>query len=172
MKKHFFATAIGLLLSSAALFAQWPGEIDSTSYMFDADGSFTRIAVDMEDVKAKIITINPLNDDVIWRKTVIRAIDLRERQNWSLYYPYENIDSLSQKNLFAIIFKTLLEGNVKGYLIPSDKLTPPPCIAKYEYDVQKDMVERLFGGDEDYANDYKKIEFITQGIIKYYIQEV
>lgn len=172
MKKHFFATAIGLLLSSAALFAQWPGEIDSTSYMFDADGSFTRIAVDMEDVKAKIITINPLNDDVIWRKTVIRAIDLRERQNWALYYPYENIDSLSQKNLFAIIFKTLLEGNVKGYLIPSDKLTPPPCIAKYEYDVQKDMVERLFGGDEDYANDYKKIEFITQGIIKYYIQEV
>ncbi len=172
MNKHFFATAVAVLLSSVgSLFAQWPGEIDSTNYLFDADGSFTRVSVDIEDVKSKIITVNPLIDDVMWRKTVIRAIDLRERQNWSLYYPYENIDSLSQKNLFAIIFKALLQGDVKGYLQPADKLTPPPFTQKYEFDIQKDLVERLFGDSEDYQDDYKKIEFITQGIVKYYIQE-
>ncbi len=172
MKKYFLAVAVLFLSSTSVLLAQWPGDIDSTSYMFDADGSFTRVAVDIEDVKAKIVTVNPLIDDVVWRKTVIRAIDLRERQNWPLYYPIDNIDSLSQKNLFSIIFKALLDGNVKGYLQPADKLTPPPCTEKYEYNIREDLVERLFGDSEDYASDYKKIEFITQGIVKYYIQEV
>ena len=172
MNKHFFVTIVAFLSSACTLFAQWPGDVDSTSFIFDADGSFTRVSVDIDDVKAKLITVNPLIDDVVWRKTVIRAIDLRERQNWALYYPYENIDSLSQKNLFAIIFKALLEGDVKAYLQPSDKLTPPPFTTKYEFNVQKDIVERLWGDNEDFDDDYKKIAFVTQGIIKYYIQEV
>lgn len=171
MSKHFFVTVVALLSSVSTLFAQWPGEVDSTSFLFDADGSFTRVSVDFEDVKAKLVTVNPLIDNIMWKKTVIRAIDLRERQNWPLYYPYENIDSLSQKNLFSVIFKVLLQGDVKGYLQPADKLTPPPFTEKYLFDIQKDLVERLFGDSEDYADDYKKIEFITQGIIKYYIQE-
>ena len=51
-----------------------------------------------------MVKVNPRLDDVIWRKAVLRVIDLRERQNNALYYPKEDIDSMGQKNLFLSCF--------------------------------------------------------------------
>lgn len=144
--------------------------------MFDPNGAFTRVVATDEDVAAKLITINPLIDDVPWKKTVLRVIDLREEQNKSLFYPCSDMREDTQKNLFAIIFYNFLKGKLIGYLdqknpaqtyvplfiesnqvVPSDSTTFP--YLTYEY----------FEGEE---TEFAKINKITQSCVKYYIQEV
>ena len=58
---------------------------DSTEVLFDDNGSFTRVINTPEEVQAKLIRINPLIDEVVWRKVVTRVVDLREQVNRPLY---------------------------------------------------------------------------------------
>lgn len=146
---------------------------DSTELMFDANGSFTRIVVSPDDVKAKLITTNPEIWDAPWRKTVLRVIDLREQKNRPLYYPYEDIDETTQKNLFSIIFYNFLTGKLKGYKSQTNEFATyvPEFVPKNE--VNPDSFGILSLGSMPYRETiYDKINWITPGIIKYYIKEV
>lgn len=146
---------------------------DSTEVLFDSDGGFTRVVNTPEEVDAKIIKIYPLKDDVVWRKTVMRVIDLREQQNRSLYYPFEDIEETSQKNLFSIIFTHFMNGNLKGY---KSQVNPSPTyVPKFASEnlVNPDSLGILsMGSMPDRISIYDKINWLTPGIIKYYIQEV
>ena len=101
MKHNKFLFVLFILSFSLIVNAQ--KEIpDSTEVLFDDNGSFTRVINTPEEVNAKLIKINPLIDEVVWRKVVTRVIDLREQMNRPLYYPKTDMDDASQKNLFAI----------------------------------------------------------------------
>ena len=66
--KHyrFFTTLIATFTFCAIINAQ--KEIpDSTEVLFDSNGSFTRVINTPEEVNAKLITINPLIDEVVPR---------------------------------------------------------------------------------------------------------
>lgn len=144
--------------------------------MFDANGAFTRVVATEEDVSAKLITINPLIDDVTWKKTVLRVIDLREEQNRSLYFPCSDIREDTQKNLFAIIFYNFLKGKLIGYL---DKKNPdqtfvPLFIEQNEVHPNDTTTFPYIAAEyfEETPTEYEKINQITQSCVKYYIQEV
>ena len=116
--KQFFFSLITLCVFSIAANAQ--KEIpDSTEVLFDSNGSFTRVINTPEEVDAKLIKINPLVDEVVWRKVIGRVIDLREQINRPLYYPDASkgneMDETTQKNLFAIIVYNLYKGNLDAY---------------------------------------------------------
>ncbi|MCQ2329745.1 MAG: gliding motility protein GldN [Paludibacteraceae bacterium] len=178
MKTNRFFLAV--LAVSLSIFANAQKEIpdSATELLFDSNGAFTRITATTEDVSAKLITQNPLIDDVPWKKTVLRVIDLREEQNKALYYPSTDISEDTQKNLFAILFYNFLKGKLTGYLdshgnfdqtfVPlftpenevnaADSIRFPYLKAGYFEDLQ---------GDE-----YGMINQITESCVKYYIQEV
>lgn len=144
--------------------------------MFDPNGAFTRVVATEEDVNAKLITINPLIDDVTWKKTVLRVIDLREEQNKSLYFPCTDMREDTQKNLFAIIFYNFLKGKLIGYL---DKKNPsqtyvPLFIKDNEVNVSDSTTFPYLQAEyfEGQDGDFDKINQITQSCVKYYIQEV
>ncbi|MDR2684965.1 MAG: hypothetical protein LBB53_06255, partial [Prevotellaceae bacterium] len=113
--KFYYLPLIALVLAIGSVQAQEQLSQDSTQMFFDNNGAFTQIKVTSEDVAKKIITINPRNDDVAWKKTVLRVIDLRELQNRSLYYPAEDLEEISQKNLFSIMFSHVLDGSLTAY---------------------------------------------------------
>ena len=174
MKKLIFSI-IALAVCSLAT-AQKEIPDSARELLFDANGAFTRVTATEEDVNAKLITINPLIDDVKWKKTVLRVIDLREQQNESLFYPCQDMSEETQKNLFAIIFYNFLKGKLVGYL---DKKNPdqtfvPLFIKENEVNVADSasfpyLQYEYFEGEE---TEYQKINKITQSCVKYYIQEV
>lgn len=143
--------------------------------LFDKTGALTRVTATEDEVAAKIITQNPLLDDVPWRKVVLRVIDLREEQNKALYYPYEEIREETQKNLFAILFYNFLQGKLVGYKDENPEQTHVPLFIK-ENEVHVDDTlkyahahDEYFEGMED--DPYGQINQITQSCVKYYIQE-
>ena len=177
--KHyrFFTTLIATFTFCAIINAQ--KEIpDSTEVLFDSNGSFTRVINTPEEVNAKLITINPLIDEVVWRKIVTRVVDLREQVNRPLYYPDASegneMDETTQKNLFAIILYNLYKENLAVYVDPNLGGPDVPQFKeefkkKYEdFDFFKNEVMLEFTGDDI----YKIINYVTPGVIKYYVQEV
>lgn len=171
MKKGIFYVLVAVAtLASTSLQAQ-DLEADSTQYLFDNDGSFTRITTSPEDVAAKIVRVNPLVDDVVWRKAVLRVVDLRERQNNTLYYPYEDLDSLGQKNLFAIMFHKVLTKQLQAYKSPSNpEQTFIPKFNKDNYFNVDEFIQA--NGLNIHETPYEMINYLTPGVVKYYIQEV
>ncbi len=149
---------------------------DSTEVLFDDNGSFTRVVNTPEEVDAKLIKINPLIDEVVWRKVVTRVIDLREQMNRPLYYPHEDMDEVSQKNLFAIIAYNLYKEKLVGYDDSrfGGKGGPNAPYFKEEYKQTFNDITLFTGSEEVIALEdiYDKINYLSVGIIKYYIQEV
>lgn len=170
ISKLFFALLLVLLVAMPAR-SQFYEELDSTELMFTDDGSFTRVTNNVDEVNRKLVKVNPRLDDVIWRKAVLRVIDLRERQNNVLYYPKEDLDSLGQKNLFAIIFQRVLEGKLPAYKSPTnpEQTFVPRFTPENRFDVEEFLSAN---GLNTWDDNYGKINYITPGVIKFYIQEV
>jgi|GEM_PF-310339 len=51
--------------------------------------------------------------DVVWSKTVYRIIDMREKQNFPLYFPLEPTDGL--RNLMTILLDGVIDGKLTVY---------------------------------------------------------
>ena len=164
-----------LITISFVLAAHAQKEIpDSTEVLFDDNGSFTRVINTPEEVNAKLITVNPLIDEVVWRKVVTRVVDLREQVNRPLYYPKEDMDETSQKNLFAIILYNYANGKLVGYEGEGGPKVPKfteDNKVKYE-DVGWFHNALQYQELSDPENIYSKINYLSEGVIKYYIQEV
>ena len=167
-----------MIALAVCIFANAQKEIPDSAreLLFDKTGALTRVTATEDEVAAKIISQNPLLDDVPWRKVVLRVIDLREEQNKPLYYPYENISEDSQKNLFAILYYNFMTGKLSGYKPDNDVVEQVPLfIEKNELRANdssfiKTLEKREYL--EDYLDDYYgQINQITQSCVKYYIQE-
>lgn len=171
MKKGIFYVLIAVTTFTSISLQAQDIEADSTQFLFDGDGSFTRITTAPADVAAKIIRINPIIDDVVWRKTVLRVVDLRERQNNVLYYPFEDLDSLGQKNLFSILFEKVLKKQLQGFKSSSnpDQTYVPKFSKENVFDVDQFIQAN---GLTMYDAPYDIINYLAPGVVKYYIQEV
>lgn len=172
-KKNLYLLLIAIFSLAGVIQAQAQEKLsqDSTQLLFDDDGSLTQIKNKLEDVDAKIIKINPRKDDVVWRRTILRVVDLRELQNRPLYLPAEDLTEETQKNLFAIIFSHILDSTLKAYKSP---VNPAQTF------VPKFTEENLFNLEEflnatdlvGYEDKYELINYLTPGVVKYYVQEV
>lgn len=172
MKSNKFILSIVAILICSIANAQ--REIpDSTELLFDGEGSFTRVVATPNDVQAKLITVNPIRDDVPWRRVVLRVIDLREQKNRPLYYPHEDINEYTQKNLFSIIFYNFLTGKLKGYKSQTNEYATYVPLFTKENEVNPDSFGILSLGSMPYRETiYDKINWLTPGIVRYYIQEM
>lgn len=160
------------------IFANAQKEIPDSAreLLFDKTGALTRVTATEDEVAAKIISQNPLLDDVPWRKVVLRVIDLREEQNKPLYYPYENISENTQKNLFAIIFYNFLAGKLVGYKNQNSQVLEDVPLFIKENEISVDDTLKYTHAHDEYFNGmenkpYDQINQITKNCVKYYIQE-
>jgi len=143
---------------------------DSTQMFFNEFGSLTQIKVEPEDVAKKIITINPRKDDVIWEKVVLRVIDLRELQNRPLYFPADDLEPTSQKNLFSIIYSNVLDGNLTAYKSQRNPLQT--YVPTWTSENVLNVEDHLDATELRYLSEttWDRVNIMTPGVIKYYLQ--
>ncbi len=146
---------------------------DDAPRMFDENGDLSQIKVSPNDVQNKIISPNPRYDDIVWQRTVLKVVDMRELQNRPLYYPCEDLTAETQKNLYAIIFSKVLEGKLPAYKsnVIFDQTYCPPFTDENRLDVE-DFLNvtniRYMGGDDTWS----RTNYLNPGIVKYYLKIV
>ncbi|MDR3328079.1 MAG: gliding motility protein GldN [Prevotellaceae bacterium] len=170
MKNVKFSLPIVMLFLFGSVQAQQKLSSDSTQLLFDNNGALTQIRVEPEHVQNKVISINPRIDDVIWRRKVLRVVDLREQQNRSLYYPVEDLAPGAPKNLFAIIFSNLLEGKLTAYKSQTnfEQTYVPDFTAENLFNVEDFLDVTGLRYQDD--NTWARVNYMAPGVIKYYLQ--
>jgi len=173
MKKLKFYLPIALIFCVlGSVQAQEKLSDDSTQMLFNEFGTLTQIKVKPEDVARKIITINPRKDDVIWKKVVLRVVDLRELQNRPLYFPNEDLEPTSQKNLFSIIYSNFLDGNLTGY--KSQRNNAQTYVPTWTPENVVNVEEHMDALGLRYYTEttWDRVNLLTPGVIKYYVQVI
>lgn len=76
---------------------------------FDEKGSARISTVEYSADRDTIVTTFHRSDDVIWSRYVYRIIDLREKQNFQLYFPVTS-DDPDYRSLFRLILDAIVDG--------------------------------------------------------------
>lgn len=162
-----------LVFASVAINAQEKLSSDSTQLFFDDSGDLTRIKVKPEHVKEKVISPNPRKDDVIWQRTVLRVVDLREQQNRPLYYPCEDLNAESPQNLYSIILSNVLEGKLPAYKsqVIFEQTFCPPFTPENQLNIEDflDATNLRYNAGED---TWSRVNYLNPGVVKYYMKVV
>lgn len=114
------------------------------------------------------------SEDILWKKTLWRIVDMREQVNFPLYYPVKEVNG--QLNFFLTVFNLILEGKVNAYeyndkkedFSPETKLTIPKVIAQTNVDYFE--IEIKDNGDTAYI--INEVDIPSEGVLKLYLKEV
>jgi gliding motility associated protien GldN len=137
------------------------------------DGAYIK-----EHVRTKrVVPYPPVREaDVLWSKRIWRVIDLRQKLNFSLYYPIQPIKG--RLSLFDVIKQSILvDGSLTAYspgpIYQDDEFTTPlsPEEVKDIF-IQKDtiLVEDIETGE--YFEKVQETELGSTDILQYRIKEV
>lgn len=113
-------------------------------------------------------------DNILWKKTLWRIIDMREQVNYPLYYPLR--ESNGRVNLFLTIFNLLNEGKVTAYEYFEDK---EDFSDEFKYSFEKvlsetniDIFDLVVDDNGDSTYIINEVDIPSEGVLKFYIKEV
>lgn len=160
------------------LFAQLTYAQENNQSFFDKTGRI-RLQTTQADPQADTIAlINHRYEDIAWSRTVYRIIDMREKQNFQLYFPTRPTEKY--KSLFRVMLDAITQGtNVY-------KRNPRDIMPNFDETLSGEELSRAFAYDEYPENNLIQIDPITEqrtvnqdqymryikNQLKYLIQEV
>ncbi len=169
---------IFLLLSfffvSNMVFAQ-----SSELSFFDKKGAVRIQTTEKDSLSDTIAVVNHRMDDIRWSRTVYRVIDMREKQNYQLYFPIRKNEEYS--SLFRVMIDAICSGldvykkNAR-ILSPSfsEKLSGEELSKVFAFDNDKDnnliqinavTKQRTFGNDQYMRYVKNQFKFLIQEVI-------
>ena len=115
-------------------------------------------------------------DDVVWSRTVYRIIDMREKQNFPLYFPLESVDGL--KSLMNVMLQGVLNKTLTVYKkgIRDDQFRPVLTKDRaVPLDSTKYLINSVFSykdGDTEfysaiYVNPNKKLDIDNMTVTEF-----
>lgn len=99
-------SALVLLLSLAFIGAQAQHPINS---FFAPDGTVRLETQELSEAADSVVTIQHRTEDVVWRRDIYRIIDMRQKQNYQLYFPVEP-DDPTYMSLYRLIVDAVQNG--------------------------------------------------------------
>lgn len=124
MKKYWIVSLVILItLVSNSVKAQ-----DASSSFFNKNGTVNLQTAMLDSLADTIAVVNHRWDDIVWRRTVYRVIDLRDKQNYQLYFP------LVPNDTYRSLFRVMLDAVCKNKL---------PVYGKTERDILPDLSKPL-----------------------------
>jgi len=113
-------------------------------------------------------------DNILWKKTVWRMIDMREQVNYPLYYPLK--ESNGRVNLFLTIFNLLNEGKINAYVYNEDKEDfSEEAKLSIEEVLEKAQVQ-IYEPNNDPEDERQyiidEVDIPSEQVLKFYLKEI
>lgn len=109
MKKYWILSLVILAsVSTLSLKAQ-----SKQIPFFEKNGTVAIQTTTMSALADTIAIVNHRADDVVWSRIVYRIIDMRDKQNYQLYFP--TIPNDEYRSLFRLILDAVVDGNLNAY---------------------------------------------------------
>lgn len=121
---------------------------------FDSKGAVRIQTTEMDELADTIAVVNHRADDVVWSHIVYRIIDMRDKQNYQLYFPVRANDEY--QSLFHLMLNAVCNG-VNFYKKDPRELKP-----SFNETLEGSELERAFAFDENRDNDLIHVDSITQ----------
>ena len=107
MKKLLVLAAASMLVASV--------QAQKTAFpFFDQSGQIRLQTTELDALADTIAVISHRADDIVWARVVYRVIDMREKQNYRLYFP-TRYDNPTYRNLFKVILDAICEDGLTAY---------------------------------------------------------
>lgn len=150
MKRYsFIIVSCMLLLSLGSVKGQ-----DLNASFFDKIGNVKLQTHELDALADTIAVINHKAEDIAWSRTVYRVIDMREKQNYQLYFPSRPTEEY--KSLFRLMLDAVVSG-VNVY-----KRNPRDIKPQFDELLVGEELSRVFAYDELPDNDLIQIDPITE----------
>ena len=104
MKKYWIACVVIALAFVPSLLVAQVKQVP----FFDSKGTVRIQTTELDALADTIAVVNHRADDVVWSKIVYRVIDMREKQNYQLYFPLRPNDEY--KSLFRVMLEAITDG--------------------------------------------------------------
>jgi len=104
---------------------------------FDKNGTVSLQSAVLDSLADTLAVVNHRWDDVVWSRVVYRIIDMREKQNFQLYFPV--IPNDEYKSLFRVILEAAINDTLKAYGKVERDMLP-----LYSNVIRKDSIRSIF----------------------------
>jgi gliding motility associated protien GldN len=150
MKKiGVIALLMGLFILPLTLSAQM-NEIP----FFDSKGNVNIATTELDTLADTIAVTQHRRDDIVWSRVVYRVIDMRDKQNYQLYFPTR--PNKEYRNLFTVMIDAICDG-VNVY-----KKNPRDIKPEFDELLEGEELSRAFAFDEDKTSDLIQVDPVTK----------
>jgi gliding motility associated protien GldN len=147
--KLLIIAAFSVLICINAVKAQ-----DPNAAFFDEIGNIRLQTTELDAMADTIAVINHRAEDITWSRLVYRVIDMREKQNFQLYFPSRATDDY--KSLFKLMTDAVLDG-INVY-----KRNPRDIKPQFNELLTGEELSRVFAFDELTDNNLIQVDPITE----------
>ncbi len=123
---------------------------------FDRKGDVKIQTTQMDALSDTITNLNHRWDDIVWSRKVYRIIDMRDKQNYQLYFPMRANDQ------YKSLFRTMLDAICKG--IPVYRRNAREIVPSFNDSarLEGDELSKAFAYDNNMDNNLIQINPITK----------
>ena len=150
MKKYSLIFSVFTLLAlSGNMQAQ-----DPNASFFDQTGNIRLQTMELDALADTIAVINHRAEDVTWSRVVYRVIDMRDKQNFQLYFPTRPNEQ------HRSLFRLMLDAVVSGINVYSRN--PRDIKPQFDDILTGEELSRVFAYDESVENNLIQVDPITE----------
>jgi gliding motility associated protien GldN len=140
MKKYWILS----LVISISFFYNYINAQEKQMPFFEKNGTVSIQTTALNSLADTISVINHRYDDVVWSRIVYRIIDMRDKQNYQLYFPVMKNDQY--KSLFRVMLEAAVNDSLKAYdkierdIQPKNSVLSKDSLKNYFQICEKDTV--------------------------------
>ena len=152
MKKYFIISLVVMLTAIPSLLKAQLNQVP----FFDNKGNVRIQTTELDALADTIAKVYHRADDVVWSRVVYRVVDMRDKQNYQLYFPMRASDE------FRSLFHVMLDAVSSG--IPVYRRNPREIRPLFSDSarVEGEELSKVFAYDNNMDNNLIQIDPVTQ----------